>query len=392
MTPAMEYFFYTLLLVFLLAFLLMPFSTLFHELGHATVPLLTRMKTEIYIGSYGDARTSIHFRLGLLSIWVSLNPLKWNRGLCMTKEPLPFSLEVLSILAGPLASCILGAAATFMAITLDAHGFVKLLFVVFTFCAVIGLWVNLRVRNDAYTMADGSRVYNDGHRLKELFRSRRDERISAMVDNKDYAGAEKKVTAAMERRPTDEFLLRMMIVIKIHTEQHEAALAFYARLSAHHRLVAHDHAMKAYLLSLTGKEDEALKSYDAALEEDPDHALANNNKGYYLICEERYAEALFHVEKALAAEPEMAFAYSSRGHVKLKTGDAEGGLADILYSLRLDETNAYAYSNLGIYHLDKGNAAEALAHLRKAEELDNRVFMLTELIEQAETMLKSSSR
>jgi hypothetical protein len=74
-----------ILLIFLgLVLITRPVTVLLHELGHA-IPaiLLTRQKVTIYIGSHGDPKKSLKFKLGLLEGYFRYNPFDWNRGLCV---------------------------------------------------------------------------------------------------------------------------------------------------------------------------------------------------------------------------------------------------------------------------------------------------------------------
>lgn len=68
----------------LLVLITRPFTILFHELGH-TLPalMMTRQPVTVYIGSYGDTKHSVHFRIGQLDILLKYNPLAWRSGLCI---------------------------------------------------------------------------------------------------------------------------------------------------------------------------------------------------------------------------------------------------------------------------------------------------------------------
>ena len=77
-----------------------------------------------------------------------------------------------------------------------------------------------------------------------------------------------------------------------------------------------------------GKYDEALASYNWALELDPDHIIALLNKGF-MLCEDlnRPDEALNYLKRAVELEPNFPLAWYNQGNALYKLGNYEAAIA-----------------------------------------------------------------
>jgi len=162
---------YFILFIQISIFVLYPLIILLHELGHAIPALVvTRQKVTIYIGSYGDPQTSLCFRVGLLEFYIrSLNLFNWKSGLCVPgAEDISLNKRILYVV-GPLASFLVAALACYGIFVRNAHGPVKLFFVVFVGLAIRDLLVNLIPRSQPIVLHDGTSTYNDGYLLRQLF-------------------------------------------------------------------------------------------------------------------------------------------------------------------------------------------------------------------------------
>lgn len=133
----MQYFPTFLLMLIGLALIARPFTVLFHELGHAIpVILLTKQKATIYIGSYGDPKSSIKINFGLLTIYFRYNPLAWRLGLCVpSAKSVSINRQIVYTLAGPIASLIIATIVCYFTFAYDFHGFLKS-FLIYAFVGV----------------------------------------------------------------------------------------------------------------------------------------------------------------------------------------------------------------------------------------------------------------
>lgn len=374
----------------LLVFIIRPFTILFHELGHALPALiLTRQPVTIYLGSYGDTKHSIHFRVGLLDIWLKYNPLAWRSGLCIpTAKEVSINKQIIYTLTGPLTSFIIAVIACYFVFAFDLHGSLKLIFIIFMGSAIMDLITNLNPNPVAIKLHDGSLTHNDGYQLKQLFYYRKlpkeYERAVALYTKLNYKEAALLFEQMLESGIKHEDIFRLAICSFLQINNYDKAKQLSDEFIVKDEVNTEDLITAAHIYTRLGQYEQALALYDQSLDLDPDNTHALNNKGYTLTLMEQFEAALAPLDKAIEIDKHFAYAYNNRGLAKIKTGKETEGLEDIHYAIRLDRNNAYAYRNLGIYHLDKGAYAEALDLFRKAKVMDSSTLMIEALIEQAE--------
>jgi tetratricopeptide (TPR) repeat protein len=94
------------------------------------------------------------------------------------------------------------------------------------------------------------------------------------------------------------------------------------------------YAMRALAYSLKGRYDLALPDYDAAIEAQPDFAIALNNRAWALYKSGQPAAGLDDVERALELSPHSPHALDTRAHIRQAGGEAELALADYELAMR----------------------------------------------------------
>ncbi len=97
-------------------FITMPILTFLHEMGHAAPQLSNKEHVRIQIG---NAKYSITFKLGLLSI--SIAPFPTHIGFCSINPTRNYKKRVLIFLAGPMVSFVL--AILFYILIAQDHGY-----------------------------------------------------------------------------------------------------------------------------------------------------------------------------------------------------------------------------------------------------------------------------
>lgn len=366
-----------------------PFTILFHELGHA-IPamLLTRQPVTIYVGSYGDKKHSVHFRIGLLDIWLKYNPLSWRSGLCMpSAKEIPINKKIIYTLTGPLASFCIAIIACYIAFAFDLHGFLKLVFIIFMGSAIVDLLINLNPISTAIKLHDGSLAYNDGYQLKQLLYYRKVpkeyEHAVTLYNNQNFKEAAILLNQMLESGIKHEAIYRLTIFAYFQSRQYSKAKELSDAFTARKELTADDLTTAAHIHSKLELYEQALAYYDQALVVTPDDTHLLNNKGYTLTLLGQFEAALAPLNKAIELDQQMAYAYNNRGLARIKTGREAEGLEDIYYAIQLDAGNSYTYRNLGIYHLDKGAYSEALDLFQKAQAMDRSTYRIETLIAQA---------
>jgi tetratricopeptide (TPR) repeat protein len=386
----MEYFSFILLFFALIVLITRPFTVLFHELGHA-IPaiLMTRKTVTIYIGSYGDPKKSVYFRIGLLEVWFKYNPFLWRLGLCVpSAKQISINKQIIYTLTGPLASFVIAALACYFTFTCDLHGFLKLILIIFLGSSIFDLFVNLIPSNTPILLFDGRLTYNDGYQLKQLFYYKRFpkeyDQAAELYNKQKFKDAANIFMDVLKNGIKDENIYRLAISSFLQVKDYQQARDLSDEFIIHGNLNSDDYANAGLSYSQLDQHDKALEFYDKSLQLNPDNKYSLNNKGFTLNLLDKFQEAIPLFDKAIEIDKTFAYSYNNRGLAKIKIGKAEEGLDDINNSFKLDENNSYGYRNLGIYHLDKGEYSKALDLFRKAKELDSTTYMIDELINKAD--------
>ena len=161
----------------LLLLLLSSFIHVFiHELGHA-LPVLAnpRAWAVVYVGSFGDQSGSFALHIGRrLKIWIKYNPSLWFRGMCQPYGPeFTINEKIRYVMAGPLASLLLGVVACLLLQIGILPGFVRFWLGFTVLFAAFGLLGStIPAGRQRYT-SDGSPVYPDLILAFRMWRSKR---------------------------------------------------------------------------------------------------------------------------------------------------------------------------------------------------------------------------
>ena len=94
---------------------------------------------------------------------------------------------------------------------------------------------------------------------------------------------------------------------------------------------------KGMSLYNSDKYEEAIKSYDKAIELDPNLAMAWHNKGNVLYTLDRPEEAIKSYDKAIELDPNLASALFIRASIKAKKGETENALSDLKKAIAIDK-------------------------------------------------------
>lgn len=134
-----------------------------------------------------------------------------------------------------------------------------------------------------------------------------------------------------------------------------------------------------YIASAAQKQDKgddrgAVADLDRAIQLDPNHAEAYNNRGYFKSKLADIQGALADYNRAIQLNPKYAAVYSNRGLLKTDNlQDIQGGLADYNRAIQLNPKYSYAYNNRGLLKADKlYDFQGALADYDRAIQLDSK--------------------
>jgi tetratricopeptide (TPR) repeat protein len=356
-----------------------------HELGHAIPALLfTKQKVTVYIGSYGDPKKSIHFKIGLLEFWCSYKIFSWESGLCRLSSNAPsLNKQIIYVLLGPLFPLFFASIYLYFSIINEFDDYYVYFGLIFFVLSLLDL-KNLIPDKKPIELYDGNLTYNDGYTLSRLFRHKKNlKQYTEAVDlynDKEYKKAIPFFDLILKRKVRNEDVYRLNIFANIQIRDFERAKILFDEYKKDFTLASDDYSNGGLIYSELNLHEKALELYDKSLSINGNNVYSLNNKGYTLNLLDRYSEAIPYFDKAIESNELFAYAYNNRGLSKFKTGNVSEGLKDIDKSIEIDKDNSYSYRNLGIYHFDIGEIEKARELFLKSKELDRNTHMIDELI------------
>jgi tetratricopeptide (TPR) repeat protein len=123
------------------------------------------------------------------------------------------------------------------------------------------------------------------------------------------------------------------------------------------------------LLSKSGRVEEAIAQYQAALAINPDYAKARNNLGIALFQNGELDSAVAQYRKLLKISPDYADAYMNFGNVLSAKGQIEEAIAQYRKALGIKPDDIEAGYNLGTIFLNSERLEEAVTQYSKVLEL-----------------------
>ena len=159
----------------------------------------------------------------------------------------------------------------------------------------------------------------------------------------------------------------------MHTEAHRRVAVAISTLACMVAIVSCSNPAQADIdrgdeLAYTGRYDEALAAYNAALELDPGNVDALAGRA----CAETHtdvAAAIADLDKVIELDPTRSDGFRCRAEARRSSGDLEVALEDAAKALELDPSSAWAHVTLGNTLDDMGRTAEAIIEYGKAIEL-----------------------
>ena len=134
-----------------------------------------------------------------------------------------------------------------------------------------------------------------------------------------------------------------------------------------------------------GNYKNAIADYDMAIQLNPDHTDAYNNRGRAKHKLGQYAAAIADYTAAIQLKPDYSYTYIRRGFVKEKLGQLNAAIADYDTAIQLKPDFAFAYYNRGSVKVLLGRTYEAKQDFQTALRLaertsDDKVKVLTKKV------------
>ena len=133
---------------------------------------------------------------------------------------------------------------------------------------------------------------------------------------------------------------------------------------------ADEHVQRGIELGQEGKLAEAIAEFQAALDLDPDSALAHGNLGAIYARQDKIPQAIAEMEQAIALDPDYLRSHANLCHLYNTQGQTEQAFAACEKALALDPTDSRALTNLGVLYLDAQDYEQAISILTQALDSD----------------------
>jgi Tfp pilus assembly protein PilF len=365
-----------------------PFIVIFHELGHAFAYLsLTKPeKIDVFIGSYGDKRTRLNFRIKKLHFYIKLSfPYIINGGMCRSSvQATNYKHKMIVVLAGPFFAFFVAVILGSYSFSSEVHGAVKW----YCFMLIIWSFISL-VSNLIPKTIKKAGIDNDGKQLAFVMRVRKVYSEYLLANEGflkgEYSFAAKKFAKLTSLFPYEERFSRPLINSLLMSKNFPDAEKYLTEVTKYGIYKAEDYLMFGCLYSFTNRHDLATENYKKVLTYDPNNLVGLNNLAYELTLKEDYCNAEELLNKAIKINPDFSHPYSGLSYIRLQTGFLDEGKQLAEKSIELDPCNAYAYKHLGIYYLKVSDKENALANFNKAIELDGTID-IQEYLEEANTL------
>jgi len=121
-----------------------------------------------------------------------------------------------------------------------------------------------------------------------------------------------------------------------------------------------------------GRIDEAIESYQQALQLDPSYPVAHYGLGNTFAQQGKLEDAKHHLRGAVRLDPNFAEAHNNLGNALARLGELRDAIEHFRKALELDPVLAETHFNLGNALVQTGHLEEAIGHLQRAVKINPR--------------------
>ena len=123
-------------------------------------------------------------------------------------------------------------------------------------------------------------------------------------------------------------------------------------------------------LMLLRQLDMAIEAYSDAIELNPRHANAYNNRGITLNIKGEHNLAIKDYTRVIELKPDHVGAYNNRGIIYVEKGKYDWAIKDYHAAIKLDPELVIVYNNLGIAYFERGSFDTAIENYNKAIKMN----------------------
>ncbi|MBD2635629.1 tetratricopeptide repeat protein [Limnothrix sp. FACHB-881] len=118
--------------------------------------------------------------------------------------------------------------------------------------------------------------------------------------------------------------------------------------------------------------EEAIASFDKAIQFKPDYHYAWDGRGLTLLFLERHEEAISIFDRAIQLKPDYHYAWSSRGRALKNLGRYEEAIASYDKAIQFKPDDHYPWYGKAVCYVKQGQVDKAIDHLRQAIKLNSQ--------------------
>ncbi len=195
------------------------------------------------------------------------------------------------------------------------------------------------------------------------------DRVIALLDGDDLAGAIATCDAALEADPGNATALRLRGLAKSRSGDLAGAITDLERAIEVDPTSSRAWSNLGSVRQLTGDFARAITECDRALALDPNDWTAYVARGAVKANSGDYAGSIVDSDIAISREPSCAPAWANRALAKTNLGDLEGAITDYGGLIRLQPSNAEAWGNRGMLRAKRGDLEGAIVDFEEAIRL-----------------------
>lgn len=251
-----------------------------HEMGHAvSLLVLTGDDVAVYIGSMGDKTHCVKIPMPRTDIWVKLNPVRWNSGLCVpNSKNLSIDRQIIYVAMGPVVSLLLMVVPFLIILYTHIPDAAKAFLYFLCLSAVVDFFSSAFPRPGLIRLKSGKTTYNDASRLLQLISHKRYEKemaaATALYSDKNYQAATEQFEKFLSAGWRYDHMLRMAIYSYLQLKNNERAEAFDKVLQGYCDLTSDDLIRSGCIKYNKGDLAGALLDFEHSLQMAPGYDLA----------------------------------------------------------------------------------------------------------------------
>jgi tetratricopeptide (TPR) repeat protein len=196
----------------------------------------------------------------------------------------------------------------------------------------------------------------------------------ALLKSGQLDEASNELTDAMGTTSAKSEIGFVMGMVLISQQRYPEAGQVYAQILQDDSQFPEVHARLSFTYFETGDSDEAIRQARAALNENPNNAVAHMNQGLALRNLQHFDAAKVELQKAVQCKPDYELAYVNLASLLDDLKDFDTAITYFKKALALNPDDVRARYDLGVTYGDKGDLVSAIREYREVKRRDPQML------------------